>query len=211
MKLPLVLLRDHHRINQKGSDNHAHQPINKTRITINLQMKSLVSVDRFAMLTRQATDGLLLLQAIGLLGFSWVFRRGSAELGLWARVTAQGMGHGLRVILRAYVWSRVLGVGTGLGTGLGLRDSGYGPQGTEPGSGLGSGLGTGLDYRTWVMGWYRAGATGLSCGPGFGAGYRYGTHARVMGYGLQGMGSRVGGCRAGYMGQITGAPGAELI
>ena len=68
MKLPLVLLRDQHRINQKGSDNHAHQPINKTRITINLQMKSLVSVDRFAMLTRQATDGLLLLQAIGLLG-----------------------------------------------------------------------------------------------------------------------------------------------
>ena len=164
MELPLVLLRDHHRINQKGSDNHAHQPINKTRITINLQMKSLVSVDRFAMLTRQATDGLLLLQAIGLLGFSWVFRRGSAELGLWARVTAQGTGHGLRVMglcsglrfgagFRAWV--------TGLGTGLGLRDSGYGPRGTEPGSGLGSGLGTGLDYRTWVMGWYRARVTGL--------------------------------------------------
>ena len=98
MKLPLVLLRDHRRINQKGSDSHAHQPINKTRITVNLQMKPLVSVDRFAMLTRQATDGLLLLQAIGLLGFSWVFRRGSAELGLWARVTAQGTGHGLRVM-----------------------------------------------------------------------------------------------------------------
>jgi hypothetical protein len=125
--------------------------------------------------------------------------------GYGARVTGYG------AILRAYVWSRVLGVGTGLGTGLGLRDSGYGPRGTEPGSGLGSGLGTGLDYRTWVMGWYRAGATGLSCGPGFGAGYRYGTHARVMGYRFQGMGSGVVGCRAGYMGQITGAPGAELI
>ena len=99
MKLPLVLLRDQHRINQKGSDNHAHQPINKTRITINLQMKSLVSVDRFAMLTRQATDGLLL-QAIGLLGettdfstcplrntfgsFSWFW--GTKVLHLWGQI-----------------------------------------------------------------------------------------------------------------------------
>ena len=112
--------------------------------------------------------------------------------GYGARVTGYG------AILRAYLWSRVLGVGTGLGTGLGLRDSGYGPRGTEPGSGLGSGLGTGLDYRTWVWagtGQGRRGSVaGLGSGPGIGVEHMLGLwgigfRAWVAGWLVAGLGT----------------------